>query len=109
MNYKQLAEEYFESFNNQNLESLSLMCTDDVGLRDWDIELSSRSEMIEALKNIFKSVESININVLNLYNSGLTVIGEIEILINNTNKLLVVDVIDFNEEGKITSIRAYKG
>ena len=38
-----------------------------------------------------------------------TVIAEIEIEVNGDEKLMVVDVIDYDDNGLITSIRAYKG
>jgi len=35
--------------------------------------------------------------------------SEIVININNTETLNVVDIIEFDEEGKICAVRAYKG
>jgi len=44
-----------------------------------------------------------------MYEQGDTVVAELEILIDGKIIELVVDIIEFNESGKITSIKAYKG
>jgi hypothetical protein len=106
---KQLAQQYFEAFSRKNLESLALIYSESVTLRDWEIDVSEKTAVLEANQKLFESVESISIKPLNLYEDGNTVASEIEIIINETQVLKVIDVIDFDESGKIQHIRAYKG
>ena len=57
----------------------------------------------------FESCQSIEIQALGIYEGGDTVAGELRILIDGKIELHVVDVIIFDSNGKIKSIRAYLG
>ena len=105
---KQLATQYFETFSNKDLTGLSDMFSDDAVVRDWEISASGKAGVLAANKDIFDKVDTIIVTPLSLYEDGNTVAAEIEVLINNDLKLLVVDVITF-EDNKISGLRAYKG
>ena len=109
MDLKPIAIEYFETFSRKDLDSLALMFTGDVTLRDWEISATGIDDVLAANKKIFGSVESIHVTPLNLYQDANTVAAEINIVVNGSVHLLVIDVITFNGTGKISSIRAYKG
>jgi ketosteroid isomerase-like protein len=109
LDLKNLSKQYFAAFSDRDLEALSVMYTDNIALRDWEIDVNSKAAVLEANQNIFEAVESLIIVPLKMYQDGSTVATEIDIVINNKDILKVVDVIDFNESGKITAIRAYKG
>ena len=64
----------------------------DVSLRDWEIEATGIDNVIEANTKIFNSVETIVINPLRIYQEQQTVIAEIEIVVNDTEKILVTKV-----------------
>ena len=105
---KQLASNYFETFSSKDLDGLAKLFTDDPSLRDWTGLAEGKTNVSTANKNIFDSVETITVTPTALYQDGNTVSAELDILINGTEKLLVVDVITF-EGDKIASVRAYKG
>ena len=107
-NLKQLATQYFETFSNKDLTGLSELFTDNVNLRDWERSASGKAGMLAANKDIFDAVDTITVTPLSLYEENSTVIAEIEVLVNNEIKLLVVDVLKF-EDNKISSVIAYKG
>tara|TARA_Y100000034_G_scaffold128907_1_gene184395 strand:+ start:215 stop:601 length:387 start_codon:yes stop_codon:yes gene_type:complete len=112
--------EYFEAFNRHDLDELREMFSEDVSLRDWEISVSGIDEVLGANSRIFGSVDSISITPIMVYEgedkllmgpldvAGTSII-ELEILINGKEKLLVTDILDFNRDGKIKSIRAYIG
>jgi ketosteroid isomerase-like protein len=105
---KQLATEYFAVFSNKDLDGLADMFTDTAALRDWIESAEGKTDVLAAYKNIFDRVYTITVTPLSLYQEGNTVAAEIEVLIDSSQKLLVVDVITF-EGDKIASVRAYKG
>ena len=105
---KQLATQYFEMFSNKDLTGLSGIFTDEVNLRDWERSATGKVGMMAAATSIFDAVNTIIVTPLSLYEENSSVVAEIEILVNNEIKLLVVDVITF-EGDKISSVRAYKG
>ena len=98
---------YFDTFSNKDLDGLKQMFVDNITLRDWDINVVGIDEVLEANSNIFNSIETIKVNPVKLYNDDNVVIAEIEIIINGDEKILVTDILEF-EEHKIKSIRAYK-
>merc|ERR1712110_299294 len=91
--------------------ALTDMYSTDGTLRDWDIEKSGNVEVGKANGGIFEAVPAIKIEVLAKHVAGTTVAAEILVHLNNDSKevLKVVDVIDFDESGKIKALRAYKG
>ena len=100
---------YFQKFSDKDLEALSEMFAEDVRLTDWDIAESGKEDVVAANKRIFDSVESIIVKPLCIYSDGDdSFAAEILILVNDEEFLEVVDVICFNEEGLIDSIKAYK-
>ena len=110
MSLIKISKEYFETFSNKDLAGLQELFSKDIRLRDWEIKAIGLEDVLKANKNIFINVETIQVNPLEIYNDGNTVIAELEIDINNGQEsLLVLDIIEFDNENKILEIRAYKG
>ena len=65
--------------------------------------------MLDETARNFAAVQSIAIQVRHLHESADAVAGELKITLDATTKLFVVDVIAFNADGRIRSIRAYPG
>ena len=106
---REIAEKYFKLFSEKDLDALDPLFDERATLRDWEIEAEGKSDVFAAMKNIFDSVESIQVDPLRTYVWENTVVAELDITVNNTEKLAVVDIIDFTDEGKILGIRAFKG
>ena len=105
---KELAEKYFNFFNDKNIEQIADLFSKNITLCDWEIDVSGKEKVLDATKNIFDNVESIDINIINIYEYGQDVIAELNIILNQKDILFVVDIITFDLRGKIASIRAYK-
>ena len=101
--------EYFQTFSEQDSEGLRSMFSDDVILHDWDIIANGIDEVVQANQDIFDSVDTIVAEPLKTYLDNNVVITELKIIINEDETLLVTDIIEFNEFGKIKFVRAYKG
>ena len=106
---KEIAEKYFKLFSDKDLDALEPLFDERATLRDWEIEAEGKSDVFAAMKSIFDSVESIQVDPLRTYVWENTVVAELDITVNNSEKLAVVDIIDFTDEGKIFGIRAFKG
>lgn len=113
MDIKQLTRDYFEAFQNKDLFRLAELLNDDeCHLRDWITEKSSKQEVLLLNQGLFKNVDSIKVHIDNIYVQGNTSVSEIEIALNfkeKKDRILVVDILEFTEEGKIESIKAYLG
>ena len=108
-NLESLARKYFETFNSQNIDELSRMFSEDIILRDWNVEEKGKLKVLQINKNIFSEVPSINVNVLKLYQNENSIAADLLIKLDKNDHIYVVDIIDFNSKNLITSIRAYKG
>jgi hypothetical protein len=106
---KELALKYFKAFSNKDLATLETMFSENVVLRDWLISVNGRLSVLEANKNIFNSVTKILVVPQTIFVLNNTVIAELEIMVNHDEKIYVIDVIEYDSQGKIQSIRAYKG
>ena len=112
MEHKEKLEKYFETFSNQDLDGLNEMFAEDVILSDWDVRAEGKEAVLEANKNIFQSVHTINVIPYFYYVGEEGYAVEIDVVVNadqDTEEILqVVDIISFNDEGLIQSIEAYK-
>jgi len=110
MNLKKLTMNYFNTFSNKDAEGLRALLSDDVYLRDWELAENGIENVINANQNIFDSVDTISIIPIEICETGNMTVAEMEIHINGRDQILnVVDVIEFNSDGKICAVRAYKG
>ena len=101
--------EYFQTFSEKDSEGLRTMFSDDVILRDWDILANGIDEVVHANQDIFDSVDTIIATPLHIYIDGNVVIAELEIVVNDEETLWVTDIIEYDDNEKIKSVRAYKG
>jgi len=109
MKFREQLTKYFKVFSNKDIDTLSAMFADEVLLVDWNVFASGKEKVIEANKNIFDSVSSIKVTPIEFYsNSDTSYAVKIFIVVNDNEKLDVIDVINFNENGLVTSIVAFK-
>lgn len=111
MDLNSLSNKYFTSWNSNNIESLKNLLSENCSLRDWTMNVSGRNDVLLANKKIFENAPGINAEIINLYLSekSNTAVAELIIHLNKNEKIKVVDVLTFNNDGLINSIRAYQG
>tara|TARA_R100000008_G_C3515111_1_gene130893 strand:+ start:362 stop:694 length:333 start_codon:yes stop_codon:yes gene_type:complete len=110
MNLKQLTKNYFNIFSNKDVVGLRGLLAEDVYLRDWELAENGIENVVKANQNIFDAVDTISIIPIEICQTGNMTVSEMEIYINGREQVLnVVDVIEFNSDGKICAVRAYKG
>ena len=108
MELVELVKKYFDFFSNKDIQNLKNLFSENVILKDWEIEAKGINEVVEANKKIFNSVESITVIPKNIYQDNFVLICVIEILINKVEKLNVIDILKFNKNKKIEEISAFK-
>jgi hypothetical protein len=106
---KESAFKYFRAFAEKDINSLRVMLAPAVSLRDWDINADGLDAVIAANLNIFNAVKTIAVMPINVFLDGNTVVAELNIEIDGTEPVKVVDILVFDRDGKICAIRAYKG
>ena len=98
---------YFELFSTKNVKGLeNEIYADDVHLRDWNGKWKGKFSVLEMNENLFLNDFTINIDDIKLADQSTIVMFTLHI--SNT-EYKVVDIIDWDENGKIKRILAYNG
>ncbi|GMN11212.1 hypothetical protein MTsPCn9_20830 [Croceitalea sp. MTPC9] len=100
---------YLKKYAERDLDAVAELFADDIVLRDWKIRVVGKEDALRETRKNFETVNTIDIEVLSTYENKNTVAAELKITINSTEELYVVDVITFDSNAKIASIRAYLG
>ena len=112
-NLEELSRKYFEVWNSHNSKNVGDLFSENGSLRDWELLAEGRENVVNANQNIFNNVPKIKCEIINVHVSTNTntVCAEIFVHLNNESgeKLKVVDVIEYDEDSLIKSLRAYKG
>lgn len=85
------------------------MFVDDIVLRDWKIFVKGKWLVVDEICKNFENVDLIEIDVLFILVNEKMVFGEFKIVVDKFEILFVVDVLKFNENGKIIVIYVYLG
>ena len=109
MDLNQSLKDYLAAYADKDLTAVSDMFAQNIKLRDWKISVCGKNAAIAETKKNFAAASSIDIEILHIHGSGNTRIGELQILVDSTELLTVVDIVTFDAQGKIQSIRAYLG
>lgn len=100
---------YLDAYARKDLDAIAAMLAPDATLRDWNVSVRGRRAVeAETLKN-FRDAGTIAIEVLHVYENANAVAGELRIVVDGTVELFVVDVIEFDADGRATAIRSFKG
>lgn len=100
---------YLKKYAEKDLSGVAELFADNISLRDWKIRVVGKENALSETRKNFEAADAIAIEVLSTYENKNTVAAELKITVNSTEELYVVDVITFNSNAKITSIRAYLG
>ncbi len=104
---KDKTKRYFELFASKNVKGLeNEIYADNIFLRDWNGEWRGKQAVLEMNENLF--VNEFQIDNIQIKQADNTTLVEFNLHIAGTI-LKVVDVIDWDKDGKIKQIFAYNG
>ena len=115
---------YFQAFADKNIEVLTEMFTDDIILIDWNNTFSGKDQVVNEVQGIFKNFKTIKLEVTDIFSSlniinadrGETTVSipkddsfacEIVIVFDDLEPLYIMDLIEFDDEGRIEKLTAY--
>lgn len=105
-NYLIMTEMYFNAFKSKNVDILRNLYSDNVGLTDWVGNWHGKDSVLEANKQLFEQDFELVVNS----SFQLKNITYNEITIRFENEVIdVMDVLRFNSNFEIESVRAYRG
>tara|TARA_R110002020_G_scaffold306223_1_gene522221 strand:- start:783 stop:1160 length:378 start_codon:yes stop_codon:yes gene_type:complete len=108
MNKQELVKQYFRAFETKDLKELKKIYATNVRLKDWEMEAVGRKAVLAANKSTFNSVGTICVDVQALGVTDNNAMCKILIAIDDDVRLEVLDIIEFDDAGKIVSIVASK-
>ena len=110
MNIKELTTEYFRHWNDHNVTKIREMFDNFSYLRNWDILVENRSDIMNVINNTFEKFPEIKYELLMVHESPSTksCICEFIIHFNSHENIRVVNILEFNNNLKIISLKAFK-
>lgn len=105
----QIVGDYLQAFVDKNIDKLVSLLAENVELRDWTLREKGINSVRSATLQIFKSCTTIEVLPVHVLIGEKNAIAELIIRFDDNEPIHVVDVYDFDDDGKIVAIRAYKG
>lgn len=112
LNYKLIAQLYFQRFADKNIDGLAVMFDDNITLRDWTTNRAGKQSVLDFNRELFGSVRDIKITPQRVLAENNIVMAQILVELTQHDgavvTLKVVDVLEFSGDN-IVSIQAYMG
>lgn len=104
-----LVRAYLAAYAARDLAAIEPMFADVITLRDWKIRVAGKVAALAETRQNFEATQHLAIDVLALYARDGGAAAELKIVVDQRDTIYVVDVFDFDAEGRISAIRAYLG
>lgn len=103
--------EYFAAWNAKDLDKLAEIFADDIYTRDWETSAEGKADSLVANKAIFDTFATCNAEPIELYQDdmNMTVACHINISLDGVPPFEVIDLITFDQDGKIVKLLAFRG
>lgn len=118
--YQNLLTKYFLAFQEKDLFTISELFSDDIVLKDWVVKLNGKEKVLKFNEEVFGKFETITISFDNFFHCDSVFLIDstqeaecnmfacpIRIILDDIS-LDVLDLISFDNKGKIISVTAYK-
>ena len=100
---------FLQAYEARDIDAIAPMLADDVRLQDWNLVAEGKPAVLaETLRN-FRDAGHLQIEVRQLYEAEGCAAARLRIVVDRSVELEVVDTIELDRDGRIRSIRAYKG
>ena len=100
---------FLKSYEEKDIDAIAAMLAEDVHLQDWNIEARGKSAVLAETRKNFDDAKHLEIEVCQFYEGAGCAAAKLRIVVNKSIELEVVDTVVVNSDGKVSSIRAYKG
>lgn len=103
---KELTHKYIEAFDSKNLKSVAVLLNDDFALEDPVVKkIEGKAQVLEAIRSIFDSCQTLSFRAKNVYQDGQTTIIEFVLQLDEET-LTGTDIIEWQDD-KMKELRAY--
>jgi len=107
-----MVNNYFRKWNDHDGTSVGALFAEQSVLQDWNACVNNKEEIQKFNEDLFSACPDIRCEILRVHVSGQTMTATCEILVhvnkNDTEAIKAVDVITFDNDGKIKNLQAFK-
>jgi steroid delta-isomerase len=103
------AQRYLAAYAAKDLTAIEPLLAPTVWLRDWHHRVDGKSAVLDETQANFDAASSLGIELLQLHAGAASVAAELRIVVGGEIELFVVDIFEFDAQGRICALRAYKG
>jgi ketosteroid isomerase-like protein len=107
--FESLAKAFLTAYERKDIAIVGQMLANEVVVRDWNQEVLGKEAAIAEFTKNFEAANSLSIEVLRTFSSSDGTAVELEIVVDETENLRVIDVFSFNKLNQIDSIISYRG
>jgi hypothetical protein len=100
---------FLKSYEAKDIDAIAVMLADDVHLQDWNLKAQGKAAVLAETRKNFDDAQQLEIEVRQFYEGTGCAAARLRIVVNKSIELEVVDTVVVNMDGKVSSIRAYKG
>lgn len=109
MDLKQRFLGFLDAYARKDLAAIMSMLAPSVQVCDWNVAVHGREATETFMRRNFEQARSLEIEILHLHQSTHVVTGEVRIVVDGHIELFVVDIMQFDAEGRVLALRSYKG
>ena len=100
---------FLKAYEAKDIGTIASMLAENVRLQDWNLTAQGKDAVLAETRKNFLDAEQLQLEVRQFYEGKSCAAAQLKIVVNRTIELEVVDAIELNADGKVCSIRAYKG
>lgn len=105
--FKGIVRSYLGYFSGKDIESIHAILSDNIAVHDWTGSFYGLSEVLALYENIFNDFNRVEVRIKRVCSDKNYVVTELEVILDS-QQLSVIDVVEFDEDGHISCIRAYR-
>lgn len=100
---------YVKAYERKDLDAIEAMLAPAVRLDGWHIAAQGAAAVLDATRKNFQAARDIAIEVVQVFAAACGAAAQLRIVVDCLDVPHVVDVLSFDNEGRIAAIPAFKG
>lgn len=100
---------YLKAYAAKDIDQIAAQLAPDVRLQDWNLAVQGATAVLDETRKNFQAASRLDIEVVQVLADARSAAAVLRISVGEASILDVVDVVTFDDQGRITAIRAFKG
>lgn len=100
---------YLKAYAAKDIDQIAAQLSPDVQLQDWNLAVQGAAAVLDETRKNFQAASQLAIEVVQVLSDARSAAAVLRISVGEEAILDVVDVLTFDDQGRIAAIRAFKG